>query len=142
MGKHRFIFAGIIVCLIISFFTKDLSLFLFGLGAGTTGGLLIEYIGVRVIRLWDYAGGGLPVRVILRGWGETGAVAVIAIQWIPHFGIALLAGFLFPLLIFELPNIRAKGWSYHAPSWIVIMGWGITTSSFQSTVALLSGRGF
>lgn len=144
MRKHRIIYGGILVCLIISFFTKDSGFILLGIGAGAIGGLCVEYTGVKIVKLWGYAGGGLPIWAILRGWGETGAMTVVAALWIPHPIIALFAGLLFPLLAFELPNIRTKGWNYHAPSWLVVVGWGITVFSFQSTaraVALLTGRG-
>lgn len=144
MGKHRVIYAGILTCLIISFFTKDFSFILFGIGAGALGGLCVEYTGVRIVKLWSYAGGGLPARHLLRGWGETGAVAIIAVLWIPYPAIALFVGLLFPLLVFELPNIRTRGWNYYAPNWFVVTGWGIAVFFFQSTarvVALLAGRG-
>lgn len=145
MRKHQIICGGILVCLVISFFTKDFGFILLGIGAGAIAGFCVEYTGVKIVKLWSYAGGGLPVRIILRGWGKTGAVAVIAVLWIPNPGIALLTGLLFPLVMFELPNIRNKGWNYYTPRWFVLLGWGITIFSFQSMAriaAFLSGRGF
>ena len=144
MKKHSLIYTGILACLFVSLFTKDFVLILFGLGVGAAAGFCIEYTGVKIIRLWSYKE-GFPVQTIVRGWGETGAIAVIASQWIAIPGIALLVGLLFPLVVFELPNIRNNGWSYRAPSWLVVIGWVITIFLFQSTakvIVLLSERGF
>lgn len=130
MEKHHLIFTGLLILSIIALLTGKGVFVLLGLGVGTVAGLSIEYTGVRILNWWSY-GGGFPIRVIVRGWGEIGVVAVLASQLFSNLGLALFLGLLFPLFAFEIPNRRVKGWTYHTKTWFVLVGWVLTIFTLQ-----------
>ena len=129
MNKHWMIIGGLLFFSIVTLFMGDYSLVLIGLGAGMAGGLAIEYTGVRIVKWWSY-GGGFPTQKLARGWGEIGVVSGLTMAWLP-LTLALVPALLFPILAFELPNRRNKGWEYYAPTWFVLTGWTVTILTLQ-----------
>ena len=91
---------------------------------GLPCGLMIDFIGSKILKLWDYNGGfALGYFLItLPCWGIFSMTVNLLWNWIRKpWAFIIIAIVLFGYL--ELPNLETKSWSYSVPLWFVAIGW-------------------
>ncbi len=133
--------AGGFVLLLVASLNGSLRHAVLGLAVGAVGGFLLEYVGVLRLNLWSYTGRfpkygerfpkGEAFLHLVVSWGLIGMVAALLWQWVSIGWLAFLLSFLFPILCWEVPNIRRKSWQYRAPAWLVLAGWLLTLLVFR-----------
>lgn len=130
-------FAGGLALLLAAFLASSLKYAFWGLLLGATGGFALEYMGVMWLKLWSYGGqfpkGKALLRLVL-SWGLIGMVASLLWHWISIGWLAFFLSFLFPILCWEVPNIRKKSWQYRAPAWMVLAGWLLVLLAFRGVL--------
>lgn len=99
---------------------------------GMPYGLLIDWVGAEVMRLWKYAGS-------LRGyflitvpcWGVFDMAINLFWNWITPSWLAFIVVTIGLFAYLELPNLRTRSWLYDAPLWLVGLGWIPLILSFR-----------
>jgi len=115
---------------------------LLALGLGLSGGFVLDWLGIKKLRLWDYPRQpflGLKYFIIaLPDWGVIGMTINLLWNLIEIPLLAFIAVAVVIFLTHDLPNLLTRSWQYHAPMWLVAIGWGIFILSFRILSTTLS----
>lgn len=113
---------------------------LIAFGLGFLGGCMIEVVGMKILHLWRYPRQSkryLPVIGI--AWGFLGVMVNLLWDWMgTPSSITFIILTLGLLLIWEAPNLITKSWQYHAPTWLVILGWFPLVAAFRIAYVTMS----
>ena len=109
---------------------------LLALGLGLSGGFVLDWLGIKKLHLWDYPRQPFPepryFLIALPDWGVIGMTINLLWNWIEIPWLALITIAVVIFLTHDLPNLITRSWTYHAPTWLVAIGWGIFILSFRA----------
>lgn len=99
---------------------------------GMICGLLIDLVGVNLMHLWEYSGSKVVYYMItVPCWGIFGMSINLLWNWIKLPWLAFIVITVGLFLLMEAPNLQTRSWIYHAPTWLVIIGWIPLILSFR-----------
>ena len=99
---------------------------------GILYGLLIDLVGVKVMRLWKYTGQQKQYFMItVPCWGTFSMAINLVWNWIGEPWLAFIAIIVGLFVFLELPNLKTRSWTYNAPMWLVGIGWIPLILSFR-----------
>jgi len=134
MFKIRWLMLGLWVAVLVPAVLRgEIECVVIALIIGVFYGLVIDLIGVGVLKLWKYSSaqwGWEYFTVTVPCWGIFSMVINLVWNWIgtPWSFIFITLG-LFAML--ELPNLKTRSWTYNAPMWLVMIGWIPLVLSFR-----------
>lgn len=108
---------------------------------GAFAGFFIDWLGMKVLRFWDYPRQPFLhwkyLVIALPDWGVIGMMINLLWNWVETPWLAFPVVVVALFVTHDLPNLKTKSWHYYVPMWFAVTGWlGFILLSRVAFVAL------